>query len=447
MNVLLRQSTHKLHRCKGCIGATRHSSQESSTTSTTTTAFDFRVSRLGLIPKFVQPSLDTITQLPEVQNVVNILAGNAKSVATTTQSDLERATQVLESIQEAGDEHVAVVALRAELLQRQGQHDRALQALTELKTLFPQKTRSNMQTRTVDLQLATAKTMWYAGQFQTVEECCEELLEDDHIQEMPLHYASALTGYGLAKMGNCNTLDDAFVVRDPCRMALKHLEQQQQQHRHSLALVASHLNLGVAEVMYGNVVGMERGLNVPMDPALRTWTQGMTLLEGLPSRSSTTERIVSALEARIEANLAWGILKVDDDEDDIIPEASEHAGKAVKVLDKIVDVDNNDKEYLRRVLTILASCYHKAGKAVTAEGLLQSATSLPRIGCTLTKLDVQSALQGYSNLCQDWDKREGDANKFAAKAAELEATLPEAWQGKASIMSSLWFWTPDEFSY
>ena len=39
-------------------------------------------------------------------------------------------------------------------------------------------------------------------------------------------------------------------------------------------------------------------------------------------------------------------LQVDDGMDDIIPEASEHAGNAISVLDKITSVENNEKEYL-----------------------------------------------------------------------------------------------------
>lgn len=417
------------------------------TTNSQQNHFDFRVSRLGLVPKFMPPAvLETIVQLPEVQVAVEALAGSTATSNTTLMDDLERATQVLESMQRGGKEHLAVVALKAELLQRRGCHDQAHATLGQLLALWKEQKHSSMAETAVELALVQAKLLWYMGDFEQAEACCEALLEEDHVQEMPIHYASALTGYGLSKIGLCQTLDDAFVVRDPCRMALKQLEQQQQ----TAPLIAAHLNLGVAEVVYGNVVATERDLDVPIDPALKTWTQGMTVVERRSSRSlsgAVDQAIMAALQVRLEANLAWGVLKIDDGMDDIVPEASEHAGNAISILDSITNVENNDKEFLRRVLTILATCYHKAGKAVTAEGLLQSATSLPSIGCILTKLDEISALQSYSDLSKDWDKRQSDMESYASKAGELGKALPESWQGKSSVLSSLWFWTPDEFVY
>ena len=456
---ILRQSIDKLRRGPllfprptnsiggGRTRAGRHFSTSDTDSKTPHQHFDFRVSRLGLAPKWIQPSLKTITQLPEVQVAVEALAGTTKptSMTKTVEDDLERATQVLESMQRGGPEHLAVVTLRAELQQRMGHHAKAHMFVCQLETLWSEQKRTSMATTTVELALAKAKTLWYTGDFQSAETCCEELLDMDHVQELPLHYASALTGYGLSKIGQCATLDDAFVVRDPCRMALKQLEQYRSQL--GVAYIAAHLNLGVAEAVYGDVVAKERGLDVPMDRALKTWTQGMTALEGRSPRTATEQAIIAALQVRFEANLAWGVLKIDDDMDDIVPEASEHAANAISVLDGIQTVDNNEKEYLRRVLTILATCYHKAGKAVTAEGLLQSATTLPSIGCTLTKLDEKSAFQSYSDLCKDWDKRQSDADRYASKANEIDTTLPESWQGKSSIVSSLWFWTPDEFVY
>lgn len=456
MKLPIRQSIHKLGRrpvqlFSRPVAAVRSdrlfsndASNDQNSNSSSQHHFDFRTSRLGLAPKWIQPSLETITQLPEVQVAMEALAGTTKP-SSSTEGDLDRATQVLESMQRAGNEHMAVVALRAELQQRMGNHNEAHKSVCQLESLWSEEKRSSTATTAIEMSLIKAKALWYKGDLEAAEECCEELLDQDHIQDLPLHYASALTGYGLSKIGRCDSLDDAFVVRDPCRMALKQLEQNSQQS--GVALIAAHLNLGVAEAVYGSVVGKERDLDVPMDRALKTWTQGMTVLEGRSPRSSTEKAATDALQVRLEANLAWGILKIDDDMDDIVPEATEHAGNAINVLDSITTIDNNDKEYLRRILTILSVCFHKAGKAVTAEGLLQSATSMPSIGCTLTKLDERSAFESYSDLCNNWDKRQSDADRYAAKAKELDSSLPNDWQGKDSIVSSLWFWTPDELAY
>jgi hypothetical protein len=107
----------------------------------------------------------------------------------------------------------------------------------------------------------------------------------------------------------------------------------------------------------------------------------------------------------------------------------------------------------------VATCYHRAGQAVTAEGLFQSAissfdsssSSLQQkqqhvtIANPLAKLEKIGALQAYANLLRDWERREGDAKKYESQAAEINESLPSGWQGKSGIHSSLWFWTPGTF--
>jgi len=388
--------------------------------------------------------LHSILQLPEVLVAVGVLSGKAKASATTD-SDLDRATQILESIQRGGNEHLASLAIRAELQQRTGKHGGAFKTLSKLQSLVSLEEDTQNQASTFSLSMAIAKTLWYMGNVCEAEKVCVQLLDIDHVQDLPLQYASALTGYGLSKLVQCDSLDDAFTVRDPLRMAVKYLERFPGQY--GLPLIAAKLNLGVAEVLFGNVVSENRDLKVPIDPALKTWTQAMTVLDGRSPSTPSEKAIVAALQVRLEGNLAWGVLKINDDMEDIVPLASGYAGNALRVLDEITEIENGEKEFLRRILTVVGTCYHKGGKAVTAEGLLKSAISLPSIGCTLTKLDEKSAYSSLCDLYKEWDKREGDADNFDSKARQLELTLPDQWQGKKEILSSLWFWTPEEFSY
>lgn len=411
-------------------------------------SFDFRVSRLGLAPKWITPYMEMLLQLPEIQHAADALAGKGK-VSSMLDSELERASQVMEGMQRGGNEHLAVLALRAELQQRLGNHQAVYKIMCQIESFWSERIekepRQEYSPASIEFTLAKAKCLWYLGEFDEAFECCDDLLETDELQELPLHYASALTGSGLAKLLTCETLDDAFTVRDPFRMAVKCLEMYSNQL--GPALIAANLNLGVAEIIYGNVVREKRDVEVPIDPALKTWTTAITLLERRSSKPSE-QSMISALDVRLQANMAWGIIKIDDDMDDIVPRALEFAGKALKASDGIETIDNNDKEYFRRVLTIVAKAYHKAGKAVTAEGLLQSATTLPSIGCTLTKLDESSAFRAYSGLCKDWEKRQRDAERLETQAKEIESQkLPANWQGKNEIHSSLWFWTPSEFFY
>ena len=92
----------------------------------------------------------------------------------------------------------------------------------------------------------------------------------------------------------------------------------------------------------------------------------------------------------------------------------------------------------------MALCYHQTSQAVTAEGLLQSAVDGPSIS-PLEKIDLREAYSAYAALLHDWDRRERDAAQLEQQAADTDAQLPVSWQGKSSIHSTLWFWTPSLF--
>jgi hypothetical protein len=217
-------------------------------------------------------------------------------------------------------------------------------------------------------------------------------------------------------------------------------------------MAAAHANYGVAEAAYAIFLEETNNVSVPMDAALRTWFQGMQKVEADKSQVQLGSPQLSAasktLQATLQINMAWGVLHYEQDRSDRLSKASEYAKKALASYDDTPG--GKSAEGLRRVLTIVATCYHQAGGAVTAEGLFQSATDIKNnkkatsIG-TLSQLELQEAYRGYSDLCSKWEKRSGDSKKLLEKAQTIDNDLPIGWKGKAGIYSSLWFWTPSDF--
>jgi len=128
-----------------------------------------------------------------------------------------------------------------------------------------------------------------------------------------------------------------------------------------------------------------------------------------------------------------------------------------------------------RALGLVAQCYAMAGAAVTAEGLFQSAldasSSYP-IGQSLSSKDtntgrgvsLSSTNLGliardvrlwYANLCNNWDKRKGDADRLREEAMviEDEGVLKDyirldgtgEKRSVSGLESSLWIFSPGDF--
>jgi hypothetical protein len=202
------------------------------------------------------------------------------------------------------------------------------------------------------------------------------------------------------------------------------------------AQALSYLNFGVAEAVYADVVSREQNVDFPLDNAMRAWKQGLTALKRLP-RNELSQRI----EARLLSNMAWGLLKMKHN--DHVQDASTFAGDSLKVYDEM----DHEKQGLGRALALVASCLHKSGSAVTAEGLFLSAISEDDTmnSSTLQKVQLRDSYRALVDLYRDWEKRDGDAKHYDDKASVLSASLPPAWQGKIGIHSTLCFWTPEVF--
>ena len=319
------------------------------------------------------------------------------------------------------------------------------------------------------LQLARAKLSWLQGDFESTLQLCDNLLQsNNHHHHHALITASARTGQAVARLLQATTLDDIFSVRDPFRMTVKLLERTttmslSSSSSSSIALAAAHLNLGIAEAVYAHILAQERpGTDVPLDAALRNWNHALTLLKQQQRRRGSKSQqqgngtllTIRLLQARLQANMAWGLLQMPRERDHV-KRASEFAAESLQTLDAIVDVASDDqnksnhgsnrKTALGRTLGLVAQCYHKSGGAVTAEGLFQSALDDTRSAKSpLDKLIRRDVLTGYGELCNDWENREADGERWMKQAAQVDASLPASWLGKPGICSSLWFWLPQQ---
>jgi hypothetical protein len=200
------------------------------------------------------------------------------------------------------------------------------------------------------------------------------------------------------------------------------------------ASTVAQLNMGVAEAVYAEVVGAARDVEVPLDGAMRAWKQGLTL-QKRPIKKPGNPAVQAALEARLNSNLAWGLLQMGTRERDHVKRASVFAGEAL---------GHAETEGLTRTLTLVATCYHQSNQAVTAEGLYQSALGAAAVS-PLEKLELRDAASSYSKLLSDWDRRERDTEMNKQRATDIDESLPGPWQGKSGIHGSLWFWTPNLF--
>ncbi len=403
----------------------------------------FSKSSLGLDHGFIVPHLPVIRQLPEVDTAWNDFP------STKTLDFLLRSIDVFGSFNKGGNEYLAVNALLAETLHRNGLYDEALITLDKMKAQIQKNDNFATNDENHDLLLATAKVLWTKGEFAQCQELCDSLISGyDDLQESfrttPLHLASAMTGKALSQLAAMNSIDDAFSVRDYFRITIKFLERHPPST--SLPLAAAHANGGTAEAIYNNFLEETNNVSVPINAALKTWFQGLQMTERDRSEQSLGPQLHKAskvLQSTIQADLAWGILNYEKDRSDRLKKASEYAKQG---LDALGNDSSFEDEGIRRVLSIVAACYQQAGSAVTSEGLYQSATTRKRLPSgPLPMLELQDALLGHSKLCMDWDKREGDAQRLERESIEINDKLPEAWRGKSGIHASLWFWTPADF--
>jgi tetratricopeptide (TPR) repeat protein len=393
--------------------------------------------------------LSEILQLPEIDAVLHRILP-----VETTLENLHRAEDIFSKFQAGGREHVAVQSLLAETQQRHGRYEEARRTLEKIHS--EQKDGSRLLQD--DLTLAKAKLCWTHGDFEEAQALCDTIIstyndfEETFGAATHLHVASAMTGKALGGLAAMQTLQDAYSVRDYFRVAQKFLERHPSSSNAPMA--AAQLNVGLAEAIYNLFVRQIHGgvgdvHDIPMDAAMKAWFQGLQKLKKDAAAIANQQYLTAALQT----NLAWGVLNFEQDRNDSLQKASDYAKKALSIYD--ANESRIGKEGMVRVLTVVADCYVRADSAVTAEGLYQSAIDKTNNTSPLqSKLQKQQAFLQYSQLCQNWEKRCGDAKKLLETAKELEAALPSKWQlpkdrdyaGRThpGLYGSLWFWTPGE---
>ncbi|GKY94238.1 hypothetical protein MPSEU_000389600 [Mayamaea pseudoterrestris] len=378
--------------------------------------------KLDLDETFIEPFLFSIGQLPEIHDALEA----RKLCRPVNLDELERATKVFSSIQPGGGEHKAALALLAD----------SQDPPAAVKTLKYLQNYQQSRQEQFSVQISLAKALWLGGDFEGAESTCSHLLQNDTLLSnlSPLHTASARTGQAISRICAAESLDHVFSVRDPFRMVVKSLEGGSSQP----ALALARLNYGTAEAIYAHIVARENKVHVPLDGAMRAWKQGLATLR----KGKDASLLTYAIEAQLLIQLAWGLLQMGD-EIDIIKRASEFAAEALDIYD---NHGGGDGEGMwRQLFVIIGTCLHKTGSAVMAEGIFQKATHREeRSRSTLDRLQLRSAFQAHAELCQEWEKRERDAERLQAQALEVESALPMTWKHKPALYSTLWFWTPSQ---
>ena len=420
----------------------------------------FSKSSLGLENRFVRPVLASIRQLPEIDTFWNTSTPQ-KFAEPSTIDALHRASDVFASFAKGGPEYIATQALLAECQQRLALFDDALETLN---VLDPYVQQSTIQYGSDDITLAKAKVYWTKGDFSQSQSLCESIIQEyddfnEHFPSTNLHMASAMTGKALSQLSSMKELDDAFSVRDYFRITIKFLERNPPMDN-ILPKVVADLNYGIAEAYYGIFLEELNDVEVPMDPALKSWFQGLQKTKESKNKNNQKAALEppnlraasNMLKASLQSNLSWGVLNYEQDRSDRLKKASGYAKDALAIYDAdAADGEGNcilpGKEGMCRTLSVIASCYQQAGSAVTAEGLFQSAIDKNRKlpAGPLPLLELRDACTWYADLCRQWDKREKDAKKLEIRVAEIDNSLDEAWKGKPGILAGSWFWTPGDF--
>jgi len=404
-----------------------------------------RSTTLGLEASLIRPHLTSISQLPEVAAALEDLPTLSRKASTGVVDSLRRAGDIFASFSKGGPEHLAILALLAEVQQTISlDYNGARQTVEHLRQCIFDATTSSSAVR-IEVSLALAKILWMQGDFASCFQHTQALKDDDNTtsdspeEDLPMHAAAIENARVLSTL-----MHEGPTAARTAALSLDMVGLP------APAQAAQCLNLGVVEALWGlsntNCEG-DVTCSTQFDTAKQTWKQGLDLL--LSADESVNTPLRYALEGRLQSNLAYSVLQYAGRNETQISTASQHARDALKALEHIRsdDVTLPDEGWIR-ALTLVAQCYHRAGHAVIAEGLLQSAldeahpvteTTAPLI------LERRAAYQAYAALCKDWEKRQGDADRFLAQNQKMTSELKGGWKDATEVHSSLWFWTPTKF--
>jgi tetratricopeptide (TPR) repeat protein len=419
-------------------------------------------------------TLASIQTLPEVSQA---LSQNNEFAL----DGLDRAAQVFEQFNPNGDEHKAVKFLQAQGYMQLFSYQKAVKVFISLDKL------DLTQDEKFHANLAKGKLMWEQGSCDeahaVASQLCDEAPQMKH--SVSLRQGTALNclalcrlavigvkdvdmiqfsskGQSLVQQDVASQLREAEDVQDLLRMASKILFKGYKDGKQGgvspgndpdhcllgLYCAASYCNQGVGELTTTLIQSASTNRPVPIESPMNAWRNALTVMDELEQdelNHLSTKQIIflKSTKARVYCNMAWAILfsssyvdagKVASVTEESLTLAAEYAGLALKINDEI----GNEDESLGRILCLVASCYVKAGSAVTAEGLLKSAMDvLKESPNPLKTIDARSSIVYYSKLCKSWENREADATKYEKLALECNDTLTEPWIGASSIYSGL----------
>jgi tetratricopeptide (TPR) repeat protein len=383
----------------------------------------------GLVEALVTPHLESIRQLPEVDNALNRWNdGEALE-------EFQRAIQVFETIQAGGDLHVAVVVLLATCFQDQGKYKEAFHAIQTLKQLVPV---SNDNSRLL-IDFASAKSLWYQGDFSESMNMVNQMMDSEAFADSNFLRGCVHEAEGIVKL--MQTLgqrdkDDTTVVQGLKNASQMIEEYSQNNDSAALTSVSANGNLGIATVLTS--LALEESNTDSLDKGLAVFSKALDILDNMDTSHAT-----NLLQTHLNCNKAWTSLQNEHE----LKLASEYSSTALSFAEKLQNQVSQRIYHhaLGRSLRLVATCYARADSALTAEGLFQSAIDSLKIASSidpLACLDLRDALEDYATLLHQWDKRSGDAEKQQEKAQQVNKSLPGEWKDKSSICSGLVFITP-----
>jgi len=401
---------------------------------------------LGLASCISEETMQSIQSLPEVKEALT--STNSSSSSQQRSEALERAADIFQSILPWGKEHVAIVLLLVEEWNTtMTRYTGCLKRLQELEDHY--KNPNDSETR-IAMSLARQKMAWLHGEDPLTELAIHNAAADSDNDDNNMASMCASNGLGLSlllKKHSEWTLEEKEAIlkqlHNSKELALQNVGENNDSWR--IAFAASCSNLGVAQHLLGD-----------FQEAIVTMNEGLDAIVTGNEESNHYE--AEMVTARLHCNLAWIYLFHGDDvaegkkttEKDL-KVASHHARTALELVPITPNTGSAQKQQaMRRALGLVAECYARAGSAVTAEGLFQSAIERVLPGPNERApphaiIDARNVHMAYSQLCDNWDKRQGDAAVHKQTAKALENELGLFWKSQSGLVSGLWFYTKGDF--
>eukprot|EP00978_Attheya_sp_CCMP212_P010175 scaffold24444_cov48-Attheya_sp.AAC.1 len=413
---------------------------------------------LGLASCISEETMQSIQSLPEVKEALTSSNSSSSSSSSQQRSEaLERAADIFQSILPWGKEHVAIVLLLVEEWNTtMTRYTDCLKRLLELEDHY--KNPNDIETRRA-MSLARQKMAWFHGEDPLTELAVHNAAADsDNDDDNNMASMCASNGLGLSlllKKHSEWTSEEKEVILKQLHhskeLALQNVGENNDSWR--MAFAASCSNLGVAQHLLGD-----------FQEAIVTMNEGLDAI--VTENDNSDHYKAEMVTARLHCNLAWiylfhgDVVEGKKTTETDLKDASHHARTALE-LETITPTNNagssssmqvaaQQQQAMRRALGLVAECYARAGSAVTAEGLFQSAVErvLPGLNERAPPhaiIDARNVHMAYSQLCDNWDKRQGDAAVHKQTAKALENELGLYWKSQSGLVSGLWFYTKSDF--